>query len=266
MNTRLTQFVHGLYFDLQTVEGVRPLEIWNGIREIGDSFEKTTLVKNLYKIVLPLVNERCFGRPFEQHSRLAKEAVDAVLAWYSKDAEARIFERFPYPPTGDGDQKGVYHAVKERAAVLLADLDTPQAGGPPLDAGEQGLRHGVFPDGLFDFREMRLVDNDLPYIIFTDKEFKVIHGLAIVYLWLLDLDRIFVETLARNGVDGAIIEEYLQFARKVHEENPLTIHGQRMETQELISHIHEKLKYEDYLDLFENVYSWYEQTKARLAD
>ena len=105
--------------------------------------------------------------------------------------------------------------------------------------------HEVFPDGLFDFREMRLVDNELPYIIFTDKEFRVIHGLAIVYLWLIDLDTIFLETLAEQGVDAELREEYRQFGRRVHKENPLIIHGRRMDAQELLAHIKEKLKYED---------------------
>ena len=34
-------------------------------------------------------------------------------------------------------------------------------------------------------------------IIFTEKEFRVIHGIAIVYLWLIDADAIFLDTLER---------------------------------------------------------------------
>jgi hypothetical protein len=262
METRPAQFVRGLYFDIQTIEGVQPLEIWNGVRELFDPLEKTGLVKNLYKIVLPLVNERCYGRPFEVHARMAKATVAAVIAWFSKDPDTRMFERFPYPPTGDGDQKEVYRMVKARAASLLEEIHSTEERERKTPA--QVLAQEVFPDGLFDFREMRLVDNELPYIIFTDKEFKVIHGLVIIYLWLLDLDRIFLETLAENRVDEEIIEEYRLFARKVQKENPLTIHGRKMDAQELMAHIREKLKYEDYLDLCENVYSWFEQTKAKL--
>jgi hypothetical protein len=62
----------------QTIEGVQPLEIWNGIRELFDPLEKTGLVKNLYKIAMPLVNEKCFGQPFDVHSRRAKATVDAT--------------------------------------------------------------------------------------------------------------------------------------------------------------------------------------------
>jgi hypothetical protein len=51
----------------------------------------------------------------------------------------------------------------------------------------------------------------------------------------------------------------------VHRENPLIIHGRAMNAKELLAHIHEKLKYEDYLDLFENVYAWFEQTRQRLS-
>ena len=152
--------------------------------------------------------------------------------------------------------------MKARAALLLADVDAAVAAEekPPTPA----LPQGVFPGGLFDFREMRIVDNELPFIIFTDKEFRVIHGLAIVYLWLIDLDVIFLQTLQENDVDPAIIEEYRSFARKVQKENPLTIQGRVMNAQELLVYVQEKLKSEDYLDLFEQVYRWFEQTKAKM--
>jgi hypothetical protein len=262
MDTRLAQFVHGLYFDIQTIEGVQPLEIWNGIRELFDPLEKTGLVKNLYKIAMPLVNEKCFGQPFDVHSRRAKATVDATLSWFSEDPEERIFQRFPYPPTGDADQKEVYRMVKARTSAVLEEIDAAET---PTGAPGPGtiVAPSMFPDSLFDFREMRIVDNELPYIIFTDKEFRVIHGLAIVYLWLVDLGAIFLATLAENGVDGAIIDEYRQFERKMQKEQPLTVRGRRMDAAELIAHIHEKLKYEDYLDLFETVYRWFEQAKAK---
>jgi hypothetical protein len=265
MDTRLAQFVRGLYFDIQTIEGVQSLEIWNGIRERDDSFEMTRLVKNLYKIVIPLVNEQCFGKPFAHHSRRAKATVASLIAWFSGSPQSRLFERFPYPPTGDGDQKELYRVIKSRADFLLSESEAAETAGVTSGQGGKSLAHAVFPDGLFDFREMRIVDNELPYIIFTDKEFRVIHGLAIVYLWLIDLDTIFLETLEEQGVDAALREEYRQLGRRVHKENPLIIHGRRMDARELLAHIHEKLKYEDYLDLFENVYAWFEQTRDRLT-
>lgn len=262
MDSRPVQFVHALYFELQTIEGVRPLEIWNGVRELFDPYEKTLLIKNLYKIVVPLVNEQLFGRPFQAHSARAREAVAALLASLAEDPDSHVFDRFPYPPVGDADQKELYRLIKEQAAAVLrqlAEKDAPDRGG----GRAKDLADGAFPDGLFDFREMRIVDNELPYIIFTDKEFRVIHGLAIVYLWLIDLDGIFVRTLEDNGVDAAIVAEYRQFTRKVHRENPLTIRGKRMDTGELIALIHEKLRHEDYLDVFENVDTWFEQAKQK---
>jgi hypothetical protein len=159
----------------------------------------------------------------------------------------------------------LYRTVKEKAGTLLAGLDPLDRGGKDTREDSQALSQGVFPGGLFDFREMRIVDNELPFIIFTDKEYRVIHGLAIVYLWLIDLDSIFLGTLAKQGVDPAIIEEYRQFARKVQKENPLTLHGRRIDAQELTGHILEKLKQEDYLDLFEDVYRWFEQARARFG-
>ncbi len=264
MDTRLAQFVRGLFFDIQTIEGVQSLEIWNGIRERDDSFEMTRLVKNFYKIVIPLVNERCFGKPFSHHSRRAKATVAALIEMFDGSRESPFFARFPYPPTGDGDQKELYKVVKSAADTLVTEAEAAEAADPVTPA-PAAASHEVFPDGLFDFREMRIVDNELPYIIFTDKEFRVIHGLAIVYLWLIDLDAIFLETLEEQGVDAALREEYRQFGRKVHKENPLIIHGRPMDAKALLSHIHEQLKYKDYLDLFENVYAWFEQTRDRLG-
>lgn len=262
MESRLVAFVHSLYFELQTIEGVRPLEIWNGVREIFDPYEKTLLIKNLYKIVVPLVNGQSFGKPFEAHSARVRDVVAELLSYLAENPDSRVFDRFPYPPVGDEDQKELYRLVKERATTILRQM--AEAEGPGPEVGAKTLEEGAFPDGLFDFREMRVVDNELPYIIFTDKEFRVIHGLAIVYLWLIDLDGIFAETLKANGVDAAIITEYKHFTRKVHKENPLTIQGRKMDTGELIGLIHEKVRGEDYLDVFENVYTWFEQTKRRL--
>ena len=108
------------------------------------------------------------------------------------------------------------------------------------------------------------MDNELPYIIFTDKEFRVIHGLAIVYLWLIDLEEIFLGTLEDAGIDAAISEEYRAFARKVQKENPLTAQGKRSDPADLMAYIQERLKHEDYLDLFESVYGWFEQAREKL--
>ncbi len=263
-DARLSEFVRDLYFEIQAIEGVKPLEIWNGIREFFDPFEKTLLIKNLFKIVFPLVNERCFGWPFIEHSRLARETVGTVIDWFSSDPEARLFARFPHPPTGDADQKGLYRTVKEKAATVITGLH-PLDRGKDAHVGSQALSQGVFPGGLFDFREMRIVDNELPFIIFTDKEYRVIHGLAIVYLWLIDLDSIFLGTLGSQKVDTPIIEEYRQFARKVQKENPLTLHGRKVEARELTAHILELLKQEDYLDLFEDVYRWFEQARTKFG-
>jgi hypothetical protein len=261
MENRLVQFVRGLYFDMQTVEGVKPLEIWNGVRENQDPLEMACLVKNLLKIVIPMVNESCSGKAFEVHSRRTKDTLDALLAWFSEERDARLFQRFPYPPTGDGDQKELYRAVREAAYTLLsrieADADRSETSSSEVPA------QGLFPDGLFDFREMRIVDNELPFIIFTEKEFRVIHGMAIVYMWLIDSDAIFLRALAQNGVRTAFTDEYRLFARRVQSESPLTLKGKSMDARTLVAHIHEKLQYEDYLDVFENVHRWFEQVHAR---
>ena len=265
MDARLAQFVRGLYFEIQSIEGVKPLEIWSGFRELQDSYEKAGLVKNLYKIVVPLVNERCYGRPFSMHSRMACETVGAVVRALSADLDAALFERFPWPPTGDADQKELYHRVKARASEVLAEIDAAPAGGKPSAAESRpDFRPGAVPDGLFDFGEMRLVDNELPYIIFTDKEFRVIHGMAIVYLWLIDLDTIFLRTLEELGTEAALIDAYRAVGRKVNKENPLIVNGIRLGTSELIDHIQERIRKEDYLDFFESVYAWFEQTRERL--
>jgi len=260
-SARLEQFVRGLYFDLQRIDGVKPLEIWNGVREFFDPFEKANLVKNLYKIALPLVNEACFGRPFEEHAATARAVVEETAAWFVESPEPRLFDRFPDPPVGEDAEKEIYRLVREN----LRERVRATVGNPPPLPPPGRPADAVFPDGLFDFREMRIVDNEMPYIIFTDKEFRVIHGLAVVYLWLIDLDGIFCATLEALGEDPALVEEYRKFVGKVHRESPLTFRGRKMDTAELSAHIHKKLQYEDYLDLFENVYLWFESTQARLG-
>jgi hypothetical protein len=268
---RRQQFVRGLYFDLQRIDGVKPLEIWNGVREFFDPYEKAILAKNLYKVALPLVNEAFFGRPFAEHAAAARAAVEETAAWFVQSSGPRLFERFPDPPVGEGAEKDVYRVVRERLRERVrARAQRGADGASPVARGEdKGPRirpaETMFPDGLFDFREMRIVDNEMPYIIFTDKEFRVIHGLAVVYLWLIDLDAIFCDTLGVLGGDPALVEEYRAFVRSVHRENPLTVKGKKMDARELSAHIHEKLQYEDYLDLFENVYRWVESVREKLG-
>jgi hypothetical protein len=258
---RRQQFVRSLYFDLQRIDGVKPLEIWNGVREYFDPYEKANLAKNLYKIALPLVNESCFGRPFVQHGAAARAAVEETAAWFVSSPGPRLFEQFPDPPVGEGAEKDVYRVVRER---LRERLRAHAGEAPPLPPPSRPA-DAMFPDGLFDFREMRIVDNEMPYIIFTDKEFRVIHGLAVVYLWLIDLDDLFCVTLGVLGGDPALVEEYRAFVRKVHRENPLTVRGKKMDARELSSHIHEKLQYADYLDLFEDVYRWFESVRDKIG-
>lgn len=258
---RLQQFVRGLFFDLQRIDGVRSLEIWNGVREFYDPFEKANLAKNLYKISLPLVNEACFGRPFEQHGATARTVVEETAAWFVESPGPRLLDRFPDPPVGEEAEKDVYRLVRERLRERLrarvGELKPLPPPARPADA--------LFPDGLFDFREMRIVDNEMPYIIFTDKEFRVIHGLAIVYLWLIDLDGLFCGTLEALGTGPALVEAYRAMVRAVHLENPLTVKGRRMDATRLAAHLRDKLQYADYLDLFENVYRWFESTRERLG-
>ena len=131
---RLQQFVRGLYFDLQRVDGVKPLEIWNGVREYFDPYEKATLAKNLYKVALPLVNEACFGRPFEQHGATARAAVEQTAAWFVESPGPRLFDRFPDPPIGEGAEKDVYRLVRERmrerVRALVGERAAPAAAGP----------------------------------------------------------------------------------------------------------------------------------------
>jgi hypothetical protein len=262
-DTRRAQFARALYFDLQTIDGVKPLEIWNGFREMEDPYEKAGLVKNLYKIVVPLVNERCYGRPFAEHSRLAYETVAAAVRAFSPDRD-ELTKRFPWPPTGDADQKELYLIVKDRAGALLAELDEDRS--PPPAEATGGPELAVVPDGLFDFREMRLVDNEFPYIIFTEKEFRVIHGMAIVYLWLIEVDTMALRTLEDLRVDAELVEACRVVGRKVQRENPLIVNGIRLGTRELIALIQERVRGgTDYLDLFENVYAWFEETRRKLV-
>jgi hypothetical protein len=270
MAKRIPGFVRDLYFGMQTIDGVKSLEIWNGIREFGDPFEKTSLIKNLYKVVVPLVNETHLHKPFELHSLAVKGTVSGLLAGVCGGSSARIFELFPDPPVGETTQKTFYHLIKDEAKALVENavsqtpLSTAAEQTPPDTAQTEKKKNppGI-PDTLFDFREMRIVDNELPYIIFTDKEYRVIQGLAIAYFWLLDVQSMFLATLEENGIDKEIPEEYRRFAQKVLKENPLTIKGEKMDPRELAARLRGKPEHEDYLDVFENVFSWFESAQAR---
>ncbi len=257
---RAGQFVRELFFDLQTIDGVKPLEIWNGFREPEDQGEKAALVKNLYKIALPLVNEHCAGKPFEAHAAKVYMTVAGILKEFSRHSGTALFESFPDPPTSSDEQKELYRVIKESAAGIVEQLDPPE--GIAADRSP-GLDAEVFPDGLFDFRELRIVDNELPFIIFTDKEYRVIHGLAMVYGWLIDLESLFLQTLAENSVDKELIEEYRQFSALVHRDNPLLMEGRKMGSPELTDYIRVKLQYQDYLDVFEKVYRWFEMARDK---
>jgi hypothetical protein len=255
MAERTPDFVRALYFDIQTIDGVQPLEIWNGIREFDDPFEKTGLIKNLYKVVIPLVNEALFPKPFELHSLAVKQAVSGLLAGPCGGSPAGVFERFPDPPVGDADSKAFYYLIKQEAKALVESAASGME--------ETESRTG-FPDGLFDFREMRIVDNELPYIIFTEKEYRVIHGLAIAYLWLIDVHSMFLSTLEENGISKEILAEYRRLDKKVLKENPLVVKGEKMGPRDLAARLRGKIEYEDYLDVFENVFSWFESARASI--
>jgi hypothetical protein len=186
--------------------------------------------------------------------------VERSVAWFVERPQERLFERFPDPPVGEVSEKEVYRLARDHLKRVLREI---VGDAPPLPPAARPA-DALFPDGLFDFREMRIVDNEMPYIIFTDKEYRVIHGLAVVYLWLIDLDGIFCSTLEALGTEAALVEEYRKFVGKVHRENPLVIRGKRMDGAELSEHIHAKLQYEDYLDIFENVYRWFEKIREKL--
>jgi hypothetical protein len=261
----LGQFVRGLYFDVQTVEGVQPLEIWNGVRTQQEPFEAASLVKNLLKITVPLVNEVCAGRPFSAHARRTRQTLARLVGWFRDDPEGRLLERFPDPPTGDAGQKELYRTVREAATLQLARIESapPEPRFPEVAEPKTDPEAAMLPDGLFDFREMRIVDNELPFIIFTEKEYRVIHGLAIVYMWIIGSDEIFLDSLPTDGTSRRISEEYREFARRVQAENPLLVKGRETDPRAILSRIREKLEEEDYLDIFHDVHRWFEQTRAR---
>ncbi len=265
MNRSLVQFVRTLYFELQTVEGVKPLEIWNGIREKLDPFETANLAKNLLKIAVPLVNEQCTGRPFHVHARKTRQALTSLMTWCRGDPEGRLIAEFPDPPTGDDGQKALYRAVRDAARGLLSSGDTHVDERHPSEAERRASSRAMLPDGLFDFREMRIVDNELPFIIFTEKEYRVIHGLAIVYMWIIDANEIYLDCLTRNGVPDDLIGEYREFAAKVQAESPLTIKGKAMSPRALLGRIREKLAEPDYMDIFEDVHRWFEQARNKFS-
>lgn len=276
MDERQEEFARSLYFDMQRIDGMDPLEIWNGVMEFDEPYEKTGLIKNLFKVVIPLVNEALYGRPFGEHSALVKKSVTGLLAVLGAKAP-ELAERFLDPPTRDAERKELYEVTRDEAARVVAPLAKvmraaeARAGKADLKARSRKPQKGrkVRPvdqsiESIFDFTEMRINDNELPYIIFTDKEYWVIHGLVMVYLWLIDLDSLFISVLEENGIAAEIVNGYLGMMRKVHKENPLVIQGREMDPKELYGLIQEKMKGTDYLDVFEDAYKWFDAVRQKL--
>jgi hypothetical protein len=255
MVENLARFARALYFDIQSIDGVKPLEIWNGLRELDEPFEKASLIKNLCKIVAPLVNEECFDRASSDHAGAVARSVRALYDGLCKDPQTLIFKGFPDPPVRDAEQKGLYRAVKSEASAAVKRVIASARRKGRIPA----------PDRLFDFRELRVIDNELPYIIFTDKEFRVIHGLVLVYLWIIDIPSTFVSLLRETGVGVEIPQKLEELSDSIVKENPLLIRGKKTSPRALVSKLDEKLKEGDYLDMFESVYRWFEELKERLS-
>jgi hypothetical protein len=232
-------------------------------------------VKNLFKIVIPLVNGALFSRPFSEQAGLVKKSVTGLLAVLGAKA-AGVAERFPDPPTRDAERKELYEFVREEATHIVMPLaQAMRAARAPGKAdakarsrkrskGRKAPAVDLSIESIFDFTEMRIIDNELPYIIFTDKEYWVIHGLVVVYLWLIDVDEIFVSVLKENGIGPEIIDGYLGMERKVHKENPFTIQGKEMDPTEMNAYIKERMKESAYLDVFESVYKWFDSVRQKL--
>lgn len=268
MDQKQEEFARTLYFDMQRIDGVDSLEIWNGIMELDEPYEKTGLIKNLYKIVIPLVNEALFGRPFAEHSALVKKAVSGLLAVLGAKA-AEVAEQFPDPPTQEAGRKELYRLTREEARGVVAPLAAAMRTADPARVKEAraSTRKKKAPVDLaiettFDFTELRIIDNELPYIIFTDKEYWVIHGMVVVYLWLIGLDSLFTSTLRDHGVEPGIADGYMDTMMMVHKSNPFG--EEARDPAALYAHIREKMKDSDYLDVFEGVYKWFDSVRERL--
>lgn len=264
MEVNLADFCVRLYLDVHRIDGVKPLEIWSGFRELLDPLEKAALLKNLIKMTIPPVNERCASRAFMEQARMAGAAVSAAFSWYAESTAGRLFASFPDPPVREPDQKRLYLAVKERISSivdrLMEEEKTAVRGGAHAPPGQEQL-----PDGLFDLREMRVTDNELPFLIFTDKEYRVIHGLALAYLWLLDVDSLFLDALQGGPGTEAVAAGYRQVMRKADQDNPLFAGIGKPERGVLSGGIRKRLAGEDYLDFYDRIHHWYEKLEKKLV-
>jgi hypothetical protein len=54
--------------------------------------------------------------------------------------------------------------------------------------------------------------------------------------------------------------------RRVHREYPLVVNGTRVGARDLVDLVRERMRSEDYLDLFETVYAWFEETRRKLIE
>jgi len=263
MEVDIADFSTRLYFAVHRIDGVEPLEIWSGFRELTDPTERAALLKNLIKMAIPPVNERCASWAFEEQARLTGLAVSRTLSWYAESLAGRLFASFPDPPVREPEQKRLYLSVRERISSILdgcmASENATVHQGAHAPAGQE------LPDGLFDLREMRITDNELPFLIFTDKEYRVIHGLALVYLWLLDVDTVFLEALRDGPGTEEIAAGYRQVMKKADQENPLFSGIGKPEMGALPEGLCKRLAGEDYLDFYDRMHHWFEKMESRLA-
>ena len=203
MDNRLVQFVRELYFDMQTVEGVKPLEIWNGLREktgpLGDGVPGEEPPEDRH----PAGQRELLGEGIQRaFAARADDPRRRSCSGSTKTPSSGCSSAFPIPRRGT-----------ETRRSCTAWCATPRAHGWQRSSWRRTGRkrrprrarpRESFPTASSISREMRIVDNELPFIIFTEKEFRVIHGMAIVYMWLIDADSIFLDALDRNGVDRRV--------------------------------------------------------------
>ena len=139
----MTDFCMQLYFDVHRIDGVKPLELWTGFRELLDPLERAALLKNLIKMAIPLVNERGSTWGFEEQARLAESTLADAMSWYAEEPAARLFASFPDPPVHEPEQKRLYHAMKERIAALLDERMATEKSearkGDPAPPGQEPL-------------------------------------------------------------------------------------------------------------------------------
>ena len=210
-------FVHSTYYGIHDIDVVKAQEIWDGIKNPNNSQAQAKLAKNIYKIGIPLVNKEKSSLPFSSQATYIQDSVTEAWRFYIDNPKRMFLNRFPNPPQSDKDRKQIYTHIKTKLRNNIKDMIAKEIKEKrkvqKLGAKLFGFQ-SVFTDGIFSFEELRIVDNEYPQI-FSDIEDYCFGGMVVAYMRLIHIDKLFIETLIKIGIEEKLINKFKEISLKI---------------------------------------------------